>query len=384
LFSARPLPFVEAIEARQLFAAVLGPAITEWVTGPTAWPPMDPAVVTSAPLLHPSVVMAAEAGDEGGDDGGGEQPDFQPISLGGWSSSASAPSVRADAAVASVEGKVYVFGGLRDSSLVPKTRAIDVYNPATNKWKSGVGETPVAFSHVATAVDGNDVYFAGGILGNGKKRIESTDDVWKYSVSDNTWTELPELPGSRAAGSMVLLDGELHFLGGSGSDPQRALSSHFVLDLNNLADGWSTAASMPGGRKRFGAAVADGKIFVMGGHTGEDDRKLRSEVWAWDPLTDDWSAKASFPKARSHMPQSVLADPWGGILVVGGKTNSASASKDVLRYDPQHNKWLTLRSLPSGRNSALAALTGDTLVFTTGSAGGNNFRKETWRATVKL
>ena len=372
------------MEGRQLFAAVLGLPITEWVTGPTAWPPLDPVAVTSAPLVQPSPVLAAVS-SETDDRGWAETPAFQSISLGSWSSSASAPSVRADAAVASVHGKVYVFGGLKDSSLVPKTRSIDVYDPSTNKWQAGVGETPVAFSHVGTAVDGDDVYFAGGVIGNGKKRIESSKNAWKYDVLDNTWTELPDLPSSRAAGSMVLLNDELHFLGGSGSDPDRALTSHFVLDLGNPSNGWSTAASMPGGRKRFGAAVADGQIFVMGGHTGEGDgRKLRSDVWAWDPDGDSWSTKASLPKSRSHMPQSVLADPWGGILVVGGKTNSASASKDVVRYDPDHNKWLTLRSLPSGRNSALAALVEDTLVFTTGSSGGNDFRRETWRATVKV
>lgn len=379
------LPLIEAVEGRQLFAAVLGPGVTEWVTGPSALPPVTAVPITSAPLLHPSAVMSAEVGNEGGeDDGPGEEPAFQSISLGSWSSSASAPSVRADAAVASVDGKVYVFGGLRDSSLVPKTKSIDVYDPSSNKWRSAVGETPVAFSHVATAVDGDDVYFAGGVIGNGKKRIESSKNVWRYDVSDNTWNEMPELPSSRAAGSMVLLDGKLHFLGGSGGDPERALTSHFVLDLSSPSDGWSTAASMPGGRKRFGAAVAGGKIFVIGGHTGEDDRKLRSDVWAWDPDQDDWSTKASLPKSRSHMPQSVLADPWGGILVVGGKTNSASASKDVLRYDPEHDRWITLRSLPSGRNSALAVLVDDTLVFTTGSSGGNSFHKETWRSTVKV
>jgi N-acetylneuraminic acid mutarotase len=355
--------------------------MTEWVTGPTSRPPLEPAVVMSAPQVQPAALVAGGSGD--GTDGG-EAPTFQSISLGSWTSSASAPSIRADAAVASIDGKVYVFGGLRDSSLVPKTRAIDVYDPATNKWQSGVGESPVAFSHLAVAVDGDDVYFAGGVVGNGKKRIESTKAVWKYDVSDNSWTELPELPSSRAAGSMVLLDGKLHFLGGSGSDPEKELSSHFVLDLSDLDAGWDTSTPMPAGRKRFGAAVAFGKIYVIGGHTGEDHRKLRSDVWSWDPENPDrWSTKASLPNSRSHMPQSVLADPWGGILVVGGKTNSASAAKDVLRYDRIHNKWVTLRSLPSGRNSALAALVGDTLVFTTGSSGGNNFHKETWRATVK-
>jgi N-acetylneuraminic acid mutarotase len=380
LSNARPLPLVEAVEGRQLFAAVLGASDTEWATGATASSALSPAIVMDAVPTAPSMNLLGAEGEDTV-----APPAFEPISLSGWSSSASAPSVRGDAAVATVDGMVYVFGGLRDDSLVPKTRSIDVYDPATNKWQSGVGETPVAFSHVATAVDGDDVYIAGGILGNGRRRIEATNDVWKYDVSDNTWSELPELPSSRAAGSMVLLDGKLHFLGGSGGDPEKESAAHFVLDLNDLSAGWSTSTSMPGGRKRFGAAVAFGKIYVIGGHTGEDRRKLRSEVWCWDPADpDSWRTRASLPSARSHMPQSLLADPWGGILSVGGKTNSASASKDVLRYDPVRNRWTTLRSLPSGRNSALAALVGDTLVFTTGSSGGNNFRRETWRATVRV
>ena len=73
-------------------------------------------------------------------------------------------------------------------------------------------------------------------------------------------------------------------------------------------------------RSYHGAAVVNGKIYLMGG-AGEDNKPFAS-VQVYDPATGTWAARANMPTARGLFGTSAVG---GTIYVVGGTTIGRSA-----------------------------------------------------------
>src|SRR5919204_658703 len=86
---------------------------------------------------------------------------------------------------------------------------------ATNSWQA-LANIPQAVTHMGVANDGRYIYVAGGYPpGVGTPQAFATTAVWRYDPSANTWSAMPSLPQARGGGALVLLDGILHYFGGS-------------------------------------------------------------------------------------------------------------------------------------------------------------------------
>ncbi|MDP9402819.1 MAG: hypothetical protein M3P85_05675 [Actinomycetota bacterium] len=289
-----------------------------------------------------------------------------------WTKKAPAPLGRSEALGAAVGGKLYVFSGYLDTTYSPTKRA-DVYDPATNTW-SPIEDLPQGTTHAGTAVDGTNVYLAGGYIAKeGGGQIFATKAVWKYDTVLDQWSSMPPLPQARGGGAMAAVGGELHFFGGSNSR-RVDRGEHFVLKLGETS--WSTsAASLPNPRNHLGAAVAGGKIYAVGGQRGQDAKAvIQDSVHVWDPSAPGaWSEVASLPRGRSHIMASVFSMD-DHVLVAGGNYGSGMTTADVASYDPVSDSWTPLTPLPAPRRSGVGAGVGNAIFFTTGS-----FRTTTYK-----
>jgi hypothetical protein len=282
-----------------------------------------------------------------------------------------------------VNGKWYVFGGFDrlKTCCTPTDRAY-VYDPSTNNWTplanmpamNGTGNGGV--THSGFTNDGNNIYFAGGYTANRSwtGQIFGSKEVWQYSIANNTYTRLPNLPFDRAAGQMKFLNGKLHFIGGTNRERTLDVADHYVLDLNDLVAGWQTLASLPNPRQHAGSAVFDGKIYYFGGQKGHDSKLIpQDDVHVYDPNTDTWTQLADMPVPLNHTSSSVIVVNER-ILLLGGQTRHGSASNVVIAYTPASNTWETLTPLPAPRNSGMAAYMNGMIYYSTGSSSKTTFR----------
>src|SRR3954447_7017879 len=135
--------------------------------------------------------------------------------------------------------------------------------------------------------------------------------------------------------SATALDGKIYIVGGfTGNGHKGVQASVFEYDV--AADTWRTLAPLSSPRGSVAAAALGGKIHAFGGRKNETDVVPTHEVY--DPATDKWSAAAPLPKGRDHM-TAVAVD--GKIHVGGGRFRANHDNTGLQKYfeaasDPRH------------------------------------------------
>jgi len=244
------------------------------------------------------------------------------------------------------EGKLYVIGGFYNVS-GDATPRLDVYDPVAETWTQ-LADLPTIVTHHTAALDGDTIWVTGGFFGDHGGYV--VNNVQRYSISTDTWTSAPQLPGRRAGGALVVLGRELHFFGGFSTRTTSA-ADHYVLDLDNVSVGWDSTsfASLPVGRGHLSGAVLNGVIYAIGGQLGHDLNPMDLDlVDAYDPSTNTWHPVANLPEPRSHAEASTYVHD-GRIFVAGGRNNrpgGAPALDTVVAYDPVTDSWSSSFPLP--------------------------------------
>jgi N-acetylneuraminic acid mutarotase len=293
-----------------------------------------------------------------------------------WTQLPDAPLAKFESMGATVNDRLYVFGGYVNAS-IKTTGQVARFDPgASTRWTT-LRNMPENLTHSGTTTDFNYVYLAGGYVGDWLgKTTPVTRHVWRYDTATDTWTRMLNLPVDRSAGALVRVGRKLHFF--AGVDPhKRDRGDHWVLDLRKPTK-WVTAPSLPDPRNHLGAAEIGGKIYAIGGqHNLDEDTGNDSDVHAFDVVTGTWSQVASLPKPLSHTHNStfILGDK---IVSVGGSTSGVESVADVLSYDPAANKWSTLGQLPLPLSAATADPIAGHILVTGGTSAGSIPKNDTF------
>jgi N-acetylneuraminic acid mutarotase len=296
-----------------------------------------------------------------------------------WQPAARAPLGRTEAQGATLDGKLYVFGGYTSWHPWLTTVHVHVYDPAEDSWRR-LADMPEAWTHAGVVVDGRNIYLAGGYAnpntGRSSDETAASKKVYRYNVDEDRWyNDLPDLPRARGSGGFVRLGRNLHFFSGNDGE-RRDRGNHWVLSLERLEEGWRTLAPLPSPRSHMGFTVLDDKIYAIGGQRGFRARAVtQRSVHRYDPRLDAWEEVASLPLALSHHSAATLV-VGGRIVIVGGERAHGDHVDVVLAFDPEENRWTSLAPLPKPRNAGVAGVIAGELVF----SGGGDFSRHTYRA----
>lgn len=144
--------------------------------------------------------------------------------------------------------------------------------------------------------------------------------AWDATSKTPSFHHLPELPAPTANASMGLLGNVLYFAGGERID---AVSDELLaLDLSRPETGWQLQAKLPYPVSHACLVAQLDGIYLMGGRKRNpgDVSDFYDGVWYYEPATDEWTAKASLPKAISAATAVALGDEE--ILFIGGDDGS--------------------------------------------------------------
>lgn len=279
----------------------------------------------------------------------GQLSNFQDFTVAGaslpsWSEKDAAPTSRTAARAETINGSIYVIGGLQDSN----SDRLEIYDIGEDSWS--IGENlPDKLNELTTAELDNKLYVFGG------------NSAYVYDPDFDSWDQLKNMDYSHEGAVAEEYRGKIYVIGGKGS------VGRVIEEYDPDSDTWVTMQNSPSRRYAAASATYNGRIYVIGG--GEDEAEDR--ITAYDIDQDEWIVGLTpMPKRLRWAGATILNNK---IYVVGGEDENGQESDAVYEYDPVADHWRTMRRLPSARKGpAVAGISSRIHVI-----GGDNSRSDT-------
>lgn len=264
---------------------------------------------------------------------------------GKWKQGAPLPLARGEVAAAVAEGRIYVIGGFTAGG--ENSTRVDAYSPTTNSWRQEA-DLPLPVDHAMAAGSRGRVYVAGG-YGPGRSRLTTL-----FAFTGDGWTRLAPMPEQRAAGGAAILNGRLYVVGGTASStigaPTDLARTMLVYDI--ARDSW-TSRRGPTPREHLGVAALGGRIYAVGGRTAGFDTNM-ALVESYNPRTGRWTRLPRVPGRRGGTGAAGIGS-W--IVSVGGEA-PAGTIRTAYRYNVIRRRWSRLPNLPTPRHGLGVAAVG--------------------------
>jgi non-specific serine/threonine protein kinase len=133
---------------------------------------------------------------------------------------------------------------------------------------------------------------------------------------------------------------------------------------------WRELRRMPLARQQLAAAAASGRIWLVGGLTGETTVQATRESTAYDPAINTFTEGPHLPIPLHHASAVTRA---GEVVVLGGwipdGPNLTAVASDRV-FALRGGRWVALPRLHHARAAAAAATVGDKIIVVGGQAGG--------------
>ena len=291
-----------------------------------------------------------------------------------WAAKAAMPTARYDLAVAAVNGKLYAIGGttINASATMEALHAnVEEFDPATNTWITKAPLPAVRGNYAAVAMNGK-IYVMGGLANANYDTTSYTNTNYEYDPVSNTWSTKAPMPTARVAHVAAAVNGKIYVIGGATSNTNPAAVPEVSTneEYDPATDTWATKSPMPTPRRAAGAAVVNGKIYVIGGkvnancsYPGCINPTGLTVNEEYNPATDTWTNKVAMPTGRRCLDVTSVN---GKIYAMGGWNgiNDFSGNEE---YDPITDSWTTKTAMPTAM-SCMAAGAVNGKIYTIGGS----------------
>jgi len=177
---------------------------------------------------------------------------------GKWEERAVLPAAVSRVQAAVVGEKIYLPGGCREDGSA--TNQFQVYDPRLDHWETAA-PLPEALCGYALATLEGKLYLFGGWDGR-----QARDSVYSYDPLTDTWSKAGAMPGPAAYAVALAAEDKLYVIGGF--DGRQALTANRIYFPNRDRAGeqaWEEGAALPDGRYAMGAASLAGTLYLAGG-----------------------------------------------------------------------------------------------------------------------
>lgn len=266
------------------------------------------------------------------------EPIVEPTPIGKWEKTTDFPGVPRTAPVAfTINGKGYV--GTGSHSLAD----FYAFDPTDETW-AAVSNIP----NPRTGAIGFSINGKGYVMMGEDSLGYPLRDVWEYDPIADTWTQKNDFPADGRYGAAALVLGDKAYLGTGWSEPQPPqlqLQKSDWWEYDPATDSWTSKASFPGGPCSYAAGIGVGGLGYLG--IAGPGPEPGSQWWAYNPNDDTWTEKASLP-GKSRYGVGIFAIDEK-IIAAGGTRGLGSDPiheiRDCWAYDTMLDKWILADSL---------------------------------------
>lgn len=257
-------------------------------------------------------------------------------------------TARHEAGGVAVNGKLYVLGGRGN-------RPVDVYDPGTNQWKS-VAKAPMEMHHFQPVAIGAKIYVIGAFTCcyPVEKIIKN---IYIFDTRTNKWSKGPKMPANRQRGGAgaAVHNGKIYLLGGN-TRGHSGGAVNWLDEFDPRTGRWKVLPDAPDSRDHVTIAVAGNKLVAAGGRKSDHPQtfqKTVSRTNVFDFNKMKWTKEAVIPTPRAG---TMTVATGSDVIVIGGESSaSAQAHNSVEAYNVNTRRWRKLNSLKKGRHGGAAA-----------------------------
>ncbi|KAJ8077278.1 hypothetical protein PM082_001707 [Marasmius tenuissimus] len=276
---------------------------------------------------------------------------------------------RQEHCVASIGDTVYLIGGISppppNVTFPPTATLGEAFDTTESTWHR-IADLPIPMNHCNIASLNGKLYILGGM--NGDEGVwERTGRSFEYCPQNDTWTELPSMPvGKERGASAVGVWGRSVFLAGGLRTlnlldaTQDTVATGLVYDTRTKQ--WSQLPDLPEGRDHVGGAVIERTFYVVGGRIRGQDN-VRGTVFAMNLATQErkWVEKNRMPTPRGGLAAAAIG---GKIFTFGGEGSTAllgptGVYNNTEVYDTVRDSWEVLSPMAVPRHGTGATSVGD-------------------------
>lgn len=245
-------------------------------------------------------------------------------------------------------GYVYLFGGRNAESEISKKSYR--YSLSENSWET-LADLPTETLGSSGARIGENIYIIGGGVPGA-----ATNKVHRYSIKDNSWSQVANFPTIYGDGDAVAYQDSLIYVIGSYNTERT-----YVYNINTNKWRQGTAVPSPGFALSYGAlSVYGNKLIYVGGSNGTFSTIYWNTVWIGEINPTDrsqitWTEGTSFPGMTRTFFEIA---PWqNGVILIGGTTDNTfdTFTNENYFYNVETNTWTSLTPKPTAWNTGNAA-----------------------------
>ncbi len=276
------------------------------------------------------------------------------------------PTARHEAAFVAHDDKLYLIGGRR-------INPVDVYDPDTNAWTQK-SKTPIEIHHFQAVTIGDKIYIIGAMTGGwpGETPLEN---VIIYHPKDDRFEISHPIPKDRRRGGAgaAVYNGKIYIIGGITNGHRDGYVSWFD-EYDPATGAWRVLPDAPHPRDHFSAAVSGDKLYAFAGRRSEhaignnfgQTQKIGDvfnfSAGAWEPVTPNLALPT--PRAGN------MALAWNNEIIIGGGESDTqiAAHNEVQAFNTVSRTWRDWPALNEGRHGSAFAVSGGYLWTASGCA----------------
>jgi len=220
-----------------------------------------------------------------------------------WTPIRDMPTKRSGTVACVVDEKVYIIGGgfKQPDGMFRFLRTVEIYDPATDRWEAGPDMLQPHDYPGGTRM-GDHIYILGGHHPDATRSGPKTDPGFAFcerlNLKTGKWEEISPLPTPRFALTAAVYGGALIAMGGVAFTPDGFNNFDLIERYDPLTNSWTLATDMalPWPAAGQATTVINNQLYCFGGYSGEGIHNRA----AWlDRSNDRWQRLPDMPAPRA-------------------------------------------------------------------------------------
>jgi hypothetical protein len=225
------------------------------------------------------------------------------------------------------------------------------FSAFSQKWDT-LATIPADFTFPGVVVLNGQIHIMGGGGSNGATKLH-----YAYDPTSDTWSQKADLPYVAQQPAAAAANGKIHFFGGGFPNSGSPVDDHVVYDP--ASDTWTIAADLTQPRAiHYGVSFND-EVYSLAG------QGMATLFQVYDEANDQWIDKANLPDNQFWYGAHVATEENIYRFCGGGYTAPRSA---VHRYNPDLDSWTKLADFPLAVHGLSGAAIGSSIVLGGGYA----------------